>query len=68
MPDVKSVLEKCMDKASEMRNEKAKFLKKAFTCYLGIEEIMRTKYYCVRDIVLYKKRMNLKRKRQALEF
>jgi myosin heavy subunit len=35
MPDIRSVLEKCMDKASEMRNEKAKILKKTFSIFLG---------------------------------
>ena len=48
MPEIRSVLEKCMDKASEMRNKKAKIIKKVFNIYLGAVDFKRKK-----DLVLF---------------
>ena len=48
MPEIRSVLEKCMDKASEMRNKKAKIIKKVFDIYLGAKEFRRKKEYVIK--------------------
>ena len=36
MPQIKQVLDKCMEKASMMRNQKAKVLKQAFNVFGGV--------------------------------
>ena len=45
MPEIRQVLEKCMEKASELRNQKAKILKKVFNIYLGAQEYHKRKHY-----------------------
>ena len=68
MPEIRQVLEKCMEKASEMRNRQAKVLKKVFTIYMGAKEFHRRKYFITQVQKRYKEKYQYKKNQWALQF